>query len=130
MFVARSTTRPARTFTEIVGVQPAEVNEVGDLASRSSGRRYDEALWTLESEPAEGGEALNEVCRELLSRFDGRHELVRSLRNEFTMQLRCWGTSDSGQGGFWLSAEVVQGIAALGCEFYCTVYFDDDAADQ
>ncbi|MET3806058.1 hypothetical protein ABIB25_003067 [Nakamurella sp. UYEF19] len=69
---------------------------------------------------ADGPNPLDDALTTLLAVFDGRGEQVEALREEFEIRVRCWGSSGSAQGGFWLSSGVIRRVGQLGAEFRCT----------
>lgn len=129
-FHAYSSTRTAAYFAERVGVRPTRVAEIGDPMGRgTSGRRHQDAIWTLELEcPERAIEPLDDALMTLLSHFDGLEDVLDELRSEFDLRVRCYGSSDSTQGGFWLGVPVLQRLGRLGVDFVCTVYLDEPEA--
>ncbi|MBM7789454.1 DUF4279 domain-containing protein [Tenggerimyces flavus] len=127
-FVAKSATRTAAWFGEWIGLVPTRSWEIGDLVGNGfTGRRHDGAGWELERELADGPEPLNAALLDLLSAFNGREDRLRELRENFELELWCYVSSDSTQGGFWLSPEATGCLGRLGLPFFCTVYLDDPA---
>lgn len=127
-FVAKSMTRTAAWFGERIGLEPAHSWEIGDLVGNgSTGRRHTGAGWTLERDLAEGPEPLNAALLDLLTTFDGQEDRLGELSESFELELWCYVSSDSTQGGFWLGPEVTGRLGRLGLQFYCTVHLDDPA---
>lgn len=87
-------------------------------------------MWSLTRDYANGPNPLNDALLSLLLEFDGLDEQVNALHEEFEIRVRCWGSSDSEQSGFWLSSEVTRRLGQLGMEFYCTVYLEGSADQQ
>ena len=118
------------SITEHLGLTPTTAREVGEPRGRyGRGRPSDNAIWSLDRD-GEGIEPLDGALAALLREFDGREELLDGLRDSCLLRVRCYGSSDSEQGGFWLSPEVMQGLGRLGVEFHCTVYLDPPDAEE
>jgi len=128
-FNATSTTMTAAQFSERIRIERTSAAEIGDLVGDGrSGRRYEFAIWTLERDSADDArEPLDEALLSLLSVFDGRETALDELRGAFELRVQCSGSSDSSQGGFWLSPQVLQRLGRLGVDFICTVYLAEDA---
>lgn len=129
-FHAYSSTRTAAYFAERIGVRPTRVAEIGDPVGKGIyGRRHQDAIWTLEVEcPEDALEPLDAALLTLLSQFDGLEEVLDELRADFDLRVRCYGQSNSVQGGFWLGVPVLQRLGRLGVDFVCTVYLDEPEA--
>lgn len=129
-FHAYSSTKTAAFFAERVGVRPTRLAEIGDLVGNgSSGRRHRDAIWTLELDcPEDAIEPLDDALLRMLSQFDGWADVIDELRSDFDLRVRCSGSSDSMQGGFWLGVPVLQRLGRLGVDFVCTVYLDEPEA--
>ncbi len=114
-FNATSTTMTAAQFSERIRLEATEAAEIGDLVGNGrSGRRYEFAIWTLEQDSTDGArEPLDEALLALLSKFDGREAALDELRGAFELRVQCSGSSDSSQGGFWLSPQVLQRLGQL-----------------
>jgi len=127
-----STSHTAESFSQRVGVQPTTAKEVGDpVGNGRSGRRHTFALWRLEYDyDDDTPNPLNDALLDLLTKFDGREEALDELRDSFELGVQCHGTSNSPQGGFWLSPEVLRRMGRLGVDFMCTVYCDGDELDR
>lgn len=128
-FNATSTTMTAAQFAARTGIEPSHMAEIGDLVGNGrSGRRYEFAIWTLERDCADDArEPLDEALSLLLSTFDGRETVLDEFRAAFDLRVQCSGSSDSSQGGFWLSPQVLQRLGRLGVDFICTVYLDENS---
>ncbi len=127
-FHATSRTMTATQFSECIGIEPTYIAEIGDLVGNGRfGRRHEFAVWTLERDcNKEAREPLDEALGSLLSMFDGRDTVLEELCAAFELRVQCWGSSDSSQGGFWLSTQVLQQLGRLGADFICTVYLAED----
>lgn len=133
-FEALGTALTAAHFTERVGVTPTKAAEIGDIVGRGiGGRRYEVALWSLNRAfDGDGLEPLDQALSCLLAAFDGKEAVLDELSRSFELRIRCYGSSDSTQGGFWLSADVMDRLGRLGrlgVSFYCTVHLDAGTPD-
>lgn len=124
-FEALSTERTAASFTEHTGLQPTDAREIGDpVGNGISGRRMKFALWSLERECPDSSNPLDDALMSLLRSFDGLEHRLDDLRDVFELRIRCYGSTNSTQGGFWLGSEVMSRLGRLGVEFHCTVYLE------
>lgn len=129
-FEALSTERTAASFTEQVGLQPTTAREIGEPRGECGrGKPSEVAVWSFTCDGT-GIEPLDDALLSLLNEFDGREGLLDELRNSFEMRVRCYASSDSEQGGFWLSAEVMRSLGRLGVDFHCTVYLSSDDVEN
>jgi hypothetical protein len=125
-FIARSSTESSASFTARLGLVPTQSWEIGDAVGNGrSGRTHVDAGWVLDAELPGEAEPLDAALASLLRQFDGREAALDELRRTFQMHVRCYGSSDSEQGGFWLSAGVIRQLGRLGVEFFCTVYLEN-----
>jgi hypothetical protein len=57
------------------------------------------------------------------------HREQLGLVSEFCeLMVDCFGSSDSVQGGYWISPESLRGVADLNVELFVTVYLEDGAS--
>lgn len=124
-FEALSTERTAAFFTERTGLQPIDAREIGDpVGNGRSGRRMKFALWSLERECPDSLSPLDDALASLLQMFDGLEPRLDDLRDAFELRVRCYGSSNSSQGGFWLGSDVLRRLGRPGVDFHCTVYLE------
>lgn len=115
--LALSTVRTAASFTEQVAFnrrRPGKSESPG--ASTGADGLPKTAIWSLQRDGS-GIEPLDDALLSLLKEFDGREDLLDVLRGSFELRVRCYGSSNSEQGGFWLSGEVMRRLGRLGVEF-------------
>lgn len=128
-FEALSTTRTSKWFSDVVGLGPTVSWEIGGpVGDGSSSRHHKNAGWVLRRDfpgvRAVPGvvEPLDAAISGLLEQLEGRQRALKKVRKHFVLRVRCYGFSDSDQGGFWLSPHVLGALAVLGVEFHCSVY--------
>lgn len=62
----------------------------------------------------------------LLEVVGGCAKALAELRPHAETEIRWHASSSSSQGGFWLPARVLEGLALLRCDFIGTVYLGED----
>lgn len=123
-FNAQSSSHSAASFSERLGLNPTFSREIGDpVGNKSSDRRMTKSQWTLQIDyDAADGKRLDDALLELLARFDDHLDELDGLRPHFDCWVQFHGSSDSGQGGFWLSPATLGKLGRLGVELLGTVY--------
>ncbi|WP_223622937.1 hypothetical protein [Microbacterium sp. EST19A] len=62
---------------------------------------------------------------------EGKADVLSALRPACDTVISWYGSSDSSQGGFVMDAELLAGLAALGCVLVGTTYLsDEEPADR
>lgn len=132
--------RTVAEITALIGLSPTEWGDAGERTPAGrAGRRYapeyltyPSTYWSLTANADSGGsvdysgfDAVEALVERLLPRADAVAELRRDA------QLVMWwsGASDSTQGGFVMTAELLAGSATLGCELRGTAYIDEEPDD-
>jgi hypothetical protein len=89
---------------------------------------HQRAHWSFDADPSLV-DPLDETgfgsLRVLLTVFRERANALQSLRRECDTVIWWSGDSDSGQGGFVLTADVLSDLARLGCDLYGTTFLND-----
>lgn len=65
----------------------------------------------------------------LVERLLPRADAIAELRRDAKLVMWWSGTSDSEQGGFVMAAELLAGLATLGCELRGTAYIDEETEE-
>lgn len=140
-FTVHSDVRTVAEITGLLGMEPTEAADVGDpkragRAARALKPQYlthQRTFWSFDadqvsddSEDETGFSALAALVAVLVPRADA----LAGLRADSETTLWWSGDSDSSQGGFVLTSELIEQLAILGCEVYGTTYFDDETADD
>jgi hypothetical protein len=94
---------------------------------RHTGRRPEYATWTLAVDTTEDLEPFDAALTRLLGILQPVKEQLGRIRPFCDFRLVCFGSSDSTQGGFWLSPECLAGLGWLGADVLFTVYLDESA---
>lgn len=121
-------TRSAADVTAALGIEPTATHERGEPRRTVSGRPskfggdYPTAHWSYAVKSPHAGESGTSSLRELLRLFRGKAPTIDRLRQDFDVRLWWSGMSDSSQGGFVFDVELIRDLAALGCDFYGTVF--------
>ena len=130
-FVMRSDVALPASVTAALGVVPTSSWEPGDLVGNGySGRRHTDAGWMLETEFEDTAEPWDAALLALTEPLRDRVEIIDELRASWSATVWCSGDSDSSQGGFWLSPEVMRRLGLLGVAFAGTICLPkpDDSA--
>jgi hypothetical protein len=123
-FTALSEERSAAWFAEQLGITPSGTWEAGDLAG-PSGRRHPHSGWSLDFRSDNDTEPFDAVLLRLIQVLSPHKDQLLRLHDSFHYRIVCSGSSDSTQGGFWLSPECLAGLGWLGAELLITVSLDD-----
>ena len=119
-FNGYSETRSSAELTALVGVEPSEQHERGDLMEPDdpSFGAYEEAIWNLypptsalDADPT--GVA---VLRWVVDRLAGKGDILRTLQPDYEFDLSWWGQSADWKTGVSVPADLLQQIAALGVD--------------
>lgn len=129
-----STEMTAVEITAALGITPSKANEHGELTpSGRAGRHlkpqyltYQQAGWHLDAPDSVDDPDAFRSLRALVRSIEGRADVLRTLRPACDTVIRWYGSSDSSQGGFVMDAELLAGLAALGCDLVGTTYLSDE----
>ena len=127
-----SWTHSAASVTEALGLQPTASHERGDRVLGShplravdhSATHYRESVWAYEvADDDHGAEESGDasgttILRRLLATVGTKREELALLRGDFETQIVWSAGSDTQEAGFLLDADLLAGLAALGCDFY------------
>lgn len=127
-----STEMTAVEIKDALGTTPSEAYENGEpTPSGLAGRplkpqylTYQQAGWHIDAPDSDGDPDATRSLSALVRMLQGRAEALRALRPACETVLRWYGSSDSTQGGFVMDAELISGLAALGCDLHGTAYLD------
>lgn len=133
-----STEMTAAEITAALGITPSRANEQGDLTrSGRAGRalkpqylRYQHAGWHLDAPDSYDDPDAFRSLRALVRAVESKAEILRALRPACDTKIWWYGSSDSSQGRFVMDAELISGLAALGCDLFGTTYLDDQERDE
>ncbi|WP_341947187.1 DUF4279 domain-containing protein [Microbacterium sp. LWH11-1.2] len=125
-----STEMTAVEITTALGIVPSKTYEQGDLTpSGRAGRllkpqylTYQQAGWHLDAPDSVDDPDAFRSLRALVRSIERKAEVLRTLRPACDTVIRWYGSSDSSQGGFVMDAELLVGLAALGCDLVGTAY--------
>lgn len=119
-FNGYSETRSSAELTALLGVEPSEQHERGDLMAPDDPPfgSFDLAIWNLyppksdlDADPT--GVA---VLRWVLERLAGKGDILRTLQPDYEFDLSWWGQSADWRTDVSLPSDLLQQIAALGVD--------------
>ncbi|MDF2993370.1 MAG: hypothetical protein K0S37_3884 [Microbacterium sp.] len=134
-----SDTKTVGEISALVGMQPDRWGERGDLTPAGRAGRsysperltYERTFWSLTEtvyDPGADDQTGFSALRALVRKLEPRAEALAELRHDGETVLRWSGDSDSTQGGFVLEADLIRGLATLGCSLYGIAYLEEDEA--
>jgi hypothetical protein len=138
----QSTTHSAAAVTTLLGIEPTLIAERGEQrfrvgsgvreVDRGHTRRVERrslatSLWSYATAPTDAESSVDplEALIDLVLMFRNKADLLAALRVNYTTRLWCTGYSNTGRGGFIMASDLMGDIGALGCDFFCTVHFDN-----
>jgi hypothetical protein len=128
LFAAVTTKRSAAWITDQLGIAPTTSWEKGDPHGRAERRRErTNAGWILNFEVEGSQEPFDAALAELISVLGPLGEAIRRISEFCDLKVDCYGSSDSVQGGFWISPDSLRGVADLNVALFVTVYLEDGA---
>ena len=130
--VITSTTLTAEHITQHLGIDTSASRNIGDPhgAPRpdASGvvvqRTAREAFWRLDSGAGRAADSFSSLVA-LVDLLHDKHDKLASLRPACTTVIVWGGFSDTEQGGFVFSAELLADLGALGCDLHGTAYLHE-----
>jgi len=131
----------------MLGITPTLVAERGEERfqvgpgvqgiDRSHTRRVERrslasSLWSYATAPTDSEKSVDplDALIGLVAAFRDKADLLEALRVNYTTRLWCTGYSSTSRGGFIMASDLMGDIGALGCDFFCTVHFDNAAAPE
>jgi heme-degrading monooxygenase HmoA len=123
-----SSTHPASAVSQILGMEPDRMREVGE--PRGSSGAFPHSVWSVEGRDRSGG-GFDSHARldDLAARLHGKHSEIDRLREHYDVRVVYSGFSDSTQGGFVFPASTMAVLGALGCDISGTAYLAEDDPD-
>lgn len=132
----------AAAVTTALGVEPTSIHEIGDTRRRSRSRRagshsptqYTHSLWehTVRADPGLStvpDAAGSTSIRLLVEVFREKQAQLDRLRDDYELRLWWSAISSSTQAPFVFDAELIRGLAVIGCDLYGTAYLEADGID-
>lgn len=126
-----SETHSASDVTAALGMEPTSTHERGDARTNRSGGPsklggcYPTTHWSYDVHVPSGVDSRASSLRGFMQVFRGKSAAIDVLREGWDVRLWWSGSSDSSQGGFVFDSELLRDLAALGCDFFGTVYTSD-----
>lgn len=117
--IASETMSPAQ-ITELVGLKASNSYAIGDIAGPLKTERT-ENLWLLDFEGSSDASLLDQI-EKLIGLLDESGFQVEELVKNATIEICCSYSSDSGQGGFVLSHQVVKRLSDIGADVSFSLY--------
>ena len=130
-FIIQSETHSSADITAVLGIEPSDSAERGDLVSSRTTKVRDFSVWILRESPKNDPDDRTGfgTMAVLLERLAGIGPKLDVLRTDCRIFFDWFGHSDSTQGGFVLPSELLAQIAELRCDLYGEVYLDSEAED-
>ncbi|AXL11649.1 DUF4279 domain-containing protein [Microbacterium foliorum] len=136
-----SDTKTVAEISAMLGMEPTGWGDKGDLTPAGrAGRNYaperlthQRTFWSLDAyidEPSADDQTGFSALRALVVRLEPKAQALMDLRQGGETVLWWSGDSDSTQGGFVLEADLISGIAKLGCDVFGTAYLTEDDEDE
>lgn len=126
----------AAEVTEALGMQPTSSFEIGELhtnpryAARGTVRTH--CTWDFEEDESSASETDFHGLRsldQLAERFESKATVLAFLSKRYEIRVWMRASSDSTQGGFYVSAETMQRLGLLSASFSPSVYLSDDEVE-
>lgn len=132
--------RTVAEITALIGLSPTRWGDAGELTPAGrAGRMYKPqyltypstywSLWAKADDNGSDGYSGFDAVEALVERLLPRADAIAELRRDAQLVMRWSGASDSTQGGFVMTAELLAGLATLGCELRGTAYIDEETDD-
>lgn len=118
--------------TEVLGLQPHLTRNKGDRRTGKNGRQYSPAthsVWLYEAPESDAfpdDDSGFSTLRALIDAVKDRADALASLRPEYQTVI-WWRGEVSSQGNFAMDADIVVGLGLLGCEFYGSVWLEEES---
>jgi hypothetical protein len=111
----------AAHVSEMLGIEPSESFEIGDVFARGS-RVHVHSHWALDS-PADGD--LESQLRALLNRLEPLHLALRDLRDEgYRLTWTCYCEERDGDGAISLSAGLINDLGTFPADLWIDTFTD------
>jgi hypothetical protein len=131
-FTIRSERRSVAEITAALELEPSEAADIGEpIVARAGSRRPrpnrhpQTTFWCLDAPDDEGDtddRTGTGVLRALVDTLLPRKTALAGLRADCTTTIWWSGDSDSTQGGFVLTWELMRDLGVLGCDVYGTAF--------
>ena len=133
IFTGRHADATAAAVTAALGLQPSYSHESGDphqSARLATSGTTKESKWILREERTAGSDEDFHGMRSLdrlAERLEPYAESIRTLRTDYWVIVDLYASSDTSQGGFFVSQETMRRLGLLEVPFVPSVYcFDDE----
>ncbi len=135
----KSLDAPAARVTEILGIEPTNCGEKGELFGRARAnaagkmvrRKRSYSSWVLDAPAPDPDDVTGfSSVENLVAILQEKAHLLEQLKDNYYIEIWWSGFSDSMQAGFLLPSEMLTALGALGCDFHGTVYLEEPGAGK
>lgn len=125
-----SSTHPASEVDDVLGLTATRMHEKGDRKrNRKTGEEHAPqklSAWIFEPvmPPVTPDDGPFTALRVLLEQVGDRGDALAALRPRYSTAIY-WSGVVSGQGGFTMEADLIAGLARLGCDLHGAAYSED-----
>jgi hypothetical protein len=125
--ISGDTLRPDE-IGSLLGINPTKTRLRGGPRSSNSKQVWADSLWLLQSPLGDDCEPVQHL-EWLLNSLEPKAEIIKGLADRFRVEFFCGFSSENGQGGFTLNAQLLQRIARIGIAFSLDLYPPVSAAE-
>ncbi len=115
-------------ISSLLNLKPTKAHLRGEPRSSKSKLAWNNSLWMLQSPLSDECEPVQHL-EWLLNSLEPKAGIIKGIANRFHVEFFCGFSSESGQGGFTLDAQLLQRIASLGIAFSLDLYPPESAAE-
>jgi hypothetical protein len=112
----------------LLDLKPTKVHLKGEPRPGKSKLVWNNSLWLLQSPSSDDCEPAQHL-EWLLNSLEPKAGIIKDIADRFRVELFCGFSSENGQGGFTLDAQMLQRIASLGIPFALDLYPPEGAAE-
>ena len=127
----------AAEATRVLGIEPTSSFEIGDLHTNpryaALGKVRTHSKWDFEEEETSATETDLHGMRsldQLAERFESKAAILADLSKRYEIRIWMRGSSDSSQGGFYISTETMRRLGLLSASFSPSIWLSEEADER